>query len=277
MSGRHWQPRRRRQAGNHTAANDETAILWDVGTGEKLRTFSDDHKKFQQMSVSDDGKRLALGMYGDSEFVLLFDVATGAKLQTFVGPDDYLAGLKLSGDGKRLLTAYRNVQNSPRLWDADSGQEIRKLANRADVVTSLSLSADGKWIAVGSRGDSAMLWNTTSSANRALKGHYSDRIGVSLSETGKQVATTHGDCAPATWSCDTGAKIREFRQDGFFNYEDVSLSSDGGRLATINSDKMAVVLNCATGEKIHQYAGSGNDFDEFSFFKRQRPPTRDRF
>jgi WD40 repeat protein len=118
-----------------TGSRDNTAILWDTATGQKLRTFTGHSHDVTSVSLSSDGRRLATGSSDGTAIV--WDAATGQKLRTFTGHSSSVESVSLSSDGRRLVTG--SSDGTTRLWDADTGRELCAL---------LSLDAGQDWLVV---------------------------------------------------------------------------------------------------------------------------------
>lgn len=84
-----------------TSSNtDHTVRLWDVESGQVMRTFSDSPSVYG-MTFSPDGALLALKGGGE---VRLWDVESGEIVHTFSGQGRYMMSVAFSPDGALLAT-----------------------------------------------------------------------------------------------------------------------------------------------------------------------------
>ncbi|MEZ4607675.1 MAG: hypothetical protein R2865_12985 [Deinococcales bacterium] len=67
-----------------SGSSDNSIILWDSSTGEKLRTLAGHTGYVLSVSYSPDGKTLASGS-SDNRAIILWDSSTGEKLRTLAG------------------------------------------------------------------------------------------------------------------------------------------------------------------------------------------------
>src|ERR1700677_1416619 len=146
-----------------TASSENRLILWDVGTGQKGRSFAGkaNPRRFQNVMdaplLSGDGKKLVIT--GDDGDFTVVDAGTGKTLNEFrlantdmprnrFGGDEG-PGNQLSHDGKLLLVIDSQPWgNEAKLgvWDTTTGKLVRRLIpkEKGDLVAAAVLSRDGK-------------------------------------------------------------------------------------------------------------------------------------
>src|SRR5262249_15126769 len=78
-----------------------TAKIWDVTTGQELRTFHG--VSGMSAAFSTDGRYFAAATGDDT--VRLWDAATGQEVRTFRGPTDEIRSVVFSPNGRLLASA----------------------------------------------------------------------------------------------------------------------------------------------------------------------------
>jgi WD40 repeat protein len=106
-----------------TGNSDNTASLWDVATGQEIRSFSGHTDIIYSVAFSPDGKLLATTSWDKT--ARLWDVATGQELRRFSGHTDAVFSVAFSHDGKLVLTGSRD--GTARIWRADYHGTMRYL------------------------------------------------------------------------------------------------------------------------------------------------------
>jgi WD40 repeat protein len=97
---------------------DKTLRLWDLQTGETLRTLKGHTHWVSAMVVLGDGRRALSG--SDDNTLRLWDLETGETLRTLEGHTDGVTAVAVLGDGRRTLSGSSDY--TLRLWDLATGE-----------------------------------------------------------------------------------------------------------------------------------------------------------
>jgi RNA polymerase sigma factor (sigma-70 family) len=142
-----------------------TAGLWDMATGEELRTIEgfkraqDASDKSSYVAVfslafSPDGRTLALG--GSDGSIGLWDKAAGKELRRLVGTQQFVNALAYSPDGRTLAAGYDS--GIIGFWEVATGKIRREWRAHTHWVSSLAFSADGKLLASAGSDTTVLIW-----------------------------------------------------------------------------------------------------------------------
>jgi hypothetical protein len=134
------------------SGGDKRLKLWNIDTGECLRTFKGHTKKVNSVSFSHDGK-FALSGSGDNT-LKLWDIDTGECLRTFEGHTYEVESVTFSPDGKLALSGGDCEDDSLKLWDIDTGECLRTFEGHTTVV----FCPDGRFALSGSKDKTLKLW-----------------------------------------------------------------------------------------------------------------------
>ncbi|MBE9263766.1 hypothetical protein IQ224_16910 [Microcystis sp. LEGE 00066] len=240
---------------------DETIILWNVETGEEIRTLSGHNDCVESVSFSSDGKTLATG--SRDKTIKLWNVETGQEIRTLSGHNEGVESVSFSKDGKTLASG--SWDKTIKLWNVETGQEICTLSGHNREVLSVSFSSDGKTLATGSYDNIIKLWNVeTGQEIHTLSGHNDCVYSVSFSNDGKTLASGSRDNTIKLWNVETGQEIRTLKgHNGYVR--SVSFSSDGKTLASGGWDKTIKLWNVQTGKEIRTISGHNDRVNSVSF------------
>ena len=84
------------------APDDNTLRLWDLATGETLRTLEGHTCSVSAVAVLADGSRALSGSWDNT--LRLWDLATGETLRTLEGHTDRVSAVAVLADGSRALS-----------------------------------------------------------------------------------------------------------------------------------------------------------------------------
>ena len=170
------------------AASDGKIRLWDIQTGELLKTLiGADY--IGSVAYSPDGETLATG---DSE-IRLWNVQTGELLKTLTGHKERISSLAYFPDGTTLVSS--SPDKTIRLWNTRTGELLRTFTeNIPKAEPSISLSPDGRTLAVATDEKVIRLWDTrTGKVKPPLIGHAHSVISVAFSPNRSVLASAGSD------------------------------------------------------------------------------------
>jgi len=128
--------------------------LWEVTSGQELRTLHGHSYEVHSVAFSPDGRLLASG--GFAPTIRLWEVASGRELRTLSGHENWVRSMTFSPDGRLLAVGIGD--NTIKLWEVGSGRELRTLSGHKGLVNSITFSPNGRLLASGSRDGTIKLW-----------------------------------------------------------------------------------------------------------------------
>ena len=110
-----------------SAGDDRTVRVWDVTTGEWIRTLVGHTSPVRTVAFSPDGRRLVSGELDGT--VRVWDATTGQEVPFSPLKGHYrIRSVAYSPDGRWLASAA--VDSIVRVWDATTGEEVFKSSRR---------------------------------------------------------------------------------------------------------------------------------------------------
>jgi len=114
-------------SGDIGGVNAGSIKIWDVKSGQELKTLKGHKWSVDSVAFSPNGKIIA--SCGFDNAIRLWDVATGNELKVLLGHEMYVASVKFSSDGKTLVS--HGDLSSPidrvKFWDVETGNELKSL------------------------------------------------------------------------------------------------------------------------------------------------------
>ncbi|AWM36951.1 hypothetical protein C1280_07915 [Gemmata obscuriglobus] len=257
-----------------TASRDRTVRVWDVTTGETLRTFRyptgpGNEGMVQALALSPDGRLCAaapfpldLGQAGRP--ALVTDMETGRVVATPKGHRNTVTALAYSPDGRFLGAGSGDHDIS--VWDARLWKPVGLLRGHSAPITGLSFSPNGLRSVSVAANRTALLW----SGDRTQKPFVELRDGdhqarsVAWSPDGRTVAVGNHDGTISLWNPDgtlrkTLTGLRNDILNLAFTPDSHSLLQCGVAPGALNRDRFAcTIIDAATGEERSRFEGHTN-------------------
>ena len=143
-----------------SGSRDRTIRLWDVATGEPLKTLTGPNSDILNLAFSPDGRVLASG---SGEEIWLWNASTGQHLQTLAGYAAGVSCVSFSVDGRILAGGS---DGEILLWEVVTGREVKRLLVDG-YVRGIDFSPDGRKLASAVAG-SLYLWDIVPSTTLVL-------------------------------------------------------------------------------------------------------------
>jgi WD40 repeat protein len=244
-----------------TGSADDTAKVWDVGTGTLLHSLEGHGDVVISVAYSPDGSTLATASRDGSARV--WDVGTGELLHSLDGHSDGVISVAYSPDGSTLATGSGDGIRAPigsrdstaKVWDVGTGTLLHSLEGHSHYINSVAYSPDGSTLATASFDDTAKVWDVdTGALLHSLEVHSNRLLSVAYSPDGSTLATGSIDSTAKVWDVGTGALLHSLEGHSS-SVRSVAYSPDGSTLATASFDDTAKVWDVGTGALLHSLEG----------------------
>lgn len=135
-----------------TSSYDNTAKIWQAGTGQVLRTVTAGESDLNIATFSPDGKTFAVG--GDDKLVRVFDSESGKLLRSLKGHNEIIEALAYSANGKMIASG--DDEGGLRIWSA-TGEPLKTLKSGQSTIRQLDFSPNS--LSLATVGDNSVrLW-----------------------------------------------------------------------------------------------------------------------
>ena len=125
-----------------SGSDDYTIKLWNVETGECLKTLKGHCGCINTLTVSSDGKIIVSG--SDDYTIKLWNIETGECVKTLMGHTNEVKSLQLTSNDKNIIVISNS--NMIKILDIESGKSLRTIEDYTSSNSSLSISSDGNTI-----------------------------------------------------------------------------------------------------------------------------------
>jgi WD40 repeat protein len=255
-----------------TGSVDKTIRLWDIATGNCVKTLQGHTHWVLSLAVSPNGQILASG--GEDHTVRLWDIFTGQCIRVLQGHTYRIWSVAISPDGQVIASA--SADNTVKLWDINTGQCLKTFLGHNSWVWSVAFApqcygsnSDSYILASGGLDQNVKLWYTyTGSCIRTLQGRISWVKSVCFSPNhptqSSLLASGSYDQKVRLWDIETGNCVKTLsgHTNGILG---LSFSPDGTILASACYDQTVRLWDIATGNCLQVLAGHTNGAWSVSF------------
>jgi len=248
-----------------SGSRDKTLKLWDLKTGNCLRTFAGHDGNVKSVTFSPDG-RYALSGSSD-QTMRLWNLATGVCMRTFKGHKFDVASVAFSPDGR--LAVSGSGDKTLRLWDVATGVRLRTFLGHDRGVLSVVFSPDGRYVLSGSFDKTLRLWKVgTGGCLRTFEGSSWNVESVAFSPDG-HFALSCSEKTVMLWEVESGECIRTF--EGHTDWITSVAFSPNGRYAIssqgsdFRSEYILKLWEVETGKCLNTFEGHEKKINSVAF------------
>jgi WD40 repeat protein/predicted Ser/Thr protein kinase len=225
-----------------SCGKDGSIIQWDRATGQPTR-LGEMSSGVRLLRLTPDS-RWGVAVSGEESWLLGLQ---DGSIHPLPGAHVLSARPAFSADGTTLAVLHTAGLRVWRIPEGTARSFPDRTAARTARLPGSALSADGRLFAVGSEGNSVMLWDTQTGARRALLGHDGPVWAAAFSPDGHTLATGGEDSDVVVWDVARGALRGRFsgHQGPILGLQ---FSPDGERIATGSADHTVRLLDLPSGK-----------------------------
>lgn len=246
-----------------SGSSDSQAILWDVKTGNKIRTFIGHTSTIWALEFDPKGKYLYTSSWDGT--ARKWEISTGKELQRFPPNNNFgsMYGLALSPNGKQLLTGVSD--STVRLWDTQTGQLLKTMHGHKGTVYGVAFGPDGRKAVSSGSFDRMLIWwdlDNGTIINKINNAGTSVRY-VAVSPDGQKCVAS-GEVQIRLWDLKSGKELRKFAGHQSIVYA-LAFSPDGKRLVTGGLDRTIRYWDVNSGKMLKSFDGHNSTVYSLAF------------
>jgi WD40 repeat protein len=234
---------------------DKTLRVWDVETGEQLRSINTFSSCVPGLTIAPDGERILFGCLGNRAFqgFLLWDMKKDKELARLPGGETWSNDASFSPDGRRAIVNGHG--NALQVWDLEKRQVIGRIISKA-WIERFAASSNFRQVITCTQWDRiASLWDLeTGRFLIGLTGHTDGIQSVAISPDSRLAVTGSKDKTICLWDLESRKLLHTFHghQD---HVTSLTFSPDSKRILSGSSDQTVRVWDVASGGQIAKYFG----------------------
>jgi WD40 repeat protein len=225
--------------------------VWDAGTSESIQSWTlEGPEELRRISLSSDGRQLAVFAGRSSDSVHVFDVASGKVAGSLHDQLSEGAVVRFSPDSTQVATVSGSHMYllDTRTWEKSKFQSIHGLT-----VCDCAYSPNGSLLATASSDRLVKLWNSTTGMHvGTLSGHRSAISSLAFTVDGRSLVSADRDGVVKIWNVAAGEELFELYHHGN-NLIRTCISSDSRYLACLTTQNTVLLFDLAepTGQASH--------------------------
>ena len=246
--------------GKYALIGGEHLTLWDVFSGQKLRTIGEDDATV--VSVSSDGSKVLTYHKSTIQqgYLSVYNIENGNKISEW-RTRGVVRSAALSPDGRYALTPY--LMGAIALWDVSTGQAISTYSGHPNTFRghsgffSLALSPDGKYALSGGSDGTVKLYDSYSGdelLNIMAHPTIAGMTFVGFSPDGKYILSGGPDGLVKLWDIHSGSNIKTYKVLSSSHFAMgigyAALSADGKYMVSQSIDASVRIWNATTEEEM---------------------------
>lgn len=238
---------------------DKTVKVWNLKTGQLIRTLTGHSSEISSVAVSPDGNFLAVGISDTPRSnVKVWNLSTGKLIHTLLGHNKPVNVVAISPDGRILASGSNKI----KIWNLQHGDRVCTLWH-STAVRATAIAADGTILVSGTSDHKIKIWNPqTGEPLHTIMGHmgavtslvlypiaegFSDRLGQIL-------VSGSADRTIKIWEINTG-KVLYVLTGHEDEITSLAMSQDGKILISASKDKTIKIWNWHLGELMQTLSG----------------------
>lgn len=237
-----------------SGSTDHTIKLWDMDSGECIRTLRGHTNWVLSVAFSCDRQTLASSSFDQT--IRLWDSHRGCCSQILHGHTNWVLSVAFSPDGRRLASA--SFDQTVKLWDTQTGECLKTLQGHEGRLWSVAYSPDGQWVASGGDDLVVRIWDCErETCVRVLQGHRGRVWSIAFSPDGETLVSGGRDQTVRLWNVRTGECLHVLT--GHTNrVQSVAFSLDGALIASGSADHTIKIWDRDTGDCVQTLQGHLN-------------------
>jgi WD40 repeat protein/serine/threonine protein kinase len=242
-----------------SGSRDGVIKVWDLESGQPLRTFRAGEVMAHSVAFSPDGQRLACACSDGS--LKIWDLQAEKEPVDWKAHPSRVNCVVFSPDGQRMASSCFSYgwEGEPpggdvKVWDAVNHKEILTLQHPLGALR-LAFSPDGSRLATGGQDKTVKVWEATTGRELwTSPQHTAPVAALAYSPDGRSVASAGADWSKLVhaevklWDARTGEERLTLRGHIGFILS-VAFSDDGQRLASGGMDRTVKLWDVGTGQE----------------------------
>jgi WD40 repeat protein len=222
-----------------SGSKDATLKVWDLETGEALRTMEcHSDSVVVAIALTPDGRSAVL--CSGNKTLKVRDLETGEDRFTLDGHAGGVWAVSITRDGRRAVSG--SADTTLKVWDLETGETLRTLEGHTDTVSAVAVTPDGKKAVSASWDTTLKVWDLeTGEELGTLEGHTDKVWAITVTQDGTRAVSGSSDTTLKVWDLEARKALGtlEGHKD---KVKAVAVTSDGRRVISLDDSNTTLRL-----------------------------------
>jgi WD40 repeat protein len=233
---------------------DNTVRIWDLASGQLVRTLEGHSGGVDTVAVSRDNKVIVSG--SRDRTVRIWELASGRLVRTLEGHSHWVSGVAVTSDNRMIVSG--SSDKTVRIWDLASGQLVRSLEGHTEMVDAVALTPDNRFVLSGGKDGIVRVWELASGRLvRTLEGHSHAVVTLAVSPDSEFIVSGSMDKTVKVWTLASG-RLTHTMEGHTAPVEDVAISPNNRQIVSSGLDKTLRVWDAITGREVARWTSDYN-------------------
>jgi WD40 repeat protein len=235
-----------------STAGDRTLVVWDLRTGQRLRTLEGHAKSVNAVALTPDDQHAVSA--SKDRTLIVWDLHTGEDLRTLEGHKKSVEAVVVTPDGQHVVSASKD--RTLIVWDLHTGGRTRVLEGHTDQVSAVAVTLDGRHVVSSSwRERSLIVWDLhTGGRLNTIQTDPSLIHAVAVTPDSEHLVCACNEHTVTVWDLHTGQRLRIFEGHSRSVFA-VAVTPDGQHAVSASRDRTLIVWDLHTGRCLRSLVG----------------------
>ncbi|MGJ0340615.1 WD40 repeat domain-containing protein [Aliarcobacter cryaerophilus] len=249
-----------------SGSDDNTIKLWDIETGECLKTLKGHSGRIHSLAITLDGKQIISGSLMETK---IWDLQSGKCLKNIIQKqyatiftnDDYITSFQvISSDGNTIASV--NYYEEVRVWNQEDFSFISKFYTNVGTSPRLAISPDGNIVAVGKGSTSDRcgkieIWDIKKNQCIHKLNKHTNLVSVLVITPDNKLVSGSWDETIRVWDIESGKCLKVLEGQKSFVYA-LAVTPDGNTLVSSSSNPNIKIWDLSTGKCLNTIESTPN-------------------
>jgi len=231
-----------------SGSRDKTIKMWDVSTGENIKTFTGHEGWVTTVVISADRRYIFSG--SRDKTIKMWNISTGQIVKSFSGHKRSVKSLFVTEDRLKIISA--SDDQTVKIWDITSGQVVNTFSDLRNSFQSLVLTEDPKLLFLA-RFEKIEVWDIfTGKIVKTLAKHKGLITSFVTTKEQRHVISASDDKRIRVWDVVTGKLVKTFSGHSG-NVNTILLTEDQQYIIISDEDYNIRIWHIATGRLVKSF------------------------